>query len=281
MQVFDLTQLRTLPRISVFSSNFSRAAVPSFEESAHYDQFGSCHNIAINEESGYAYGVGSRTCSGGLHIVDINDPKNPTYVACFGGDGYVHDTQCVNYNGPDPNYANKEICFCFNEDTLTIVDVSAKQQNSFTIISRTAYPDNQYTHQGWLSEDRNYIFLDDELDELNTIIKNTRTRVFQVTNLRAPRLASVFTSTERSIDHNLYTLGDRVYLSNYCAGLRVYDVSNPTSLSELAYFDVSPTCSTIDFLGTWSNYPYFPSGNIVVSSIERGLFVLRMTVDDE
>jgi len=281
MQVYDLTQLRSLERVSVFASNFSRSLITTLEETAHYDQFGNCHNLAINEESGFAYGIGSRTCSGGLHIVDINNPTNPTYVACFGGDGYVHDTQCVNYNGPDPNYLNKEVCFCFNEDTLTIVDVSGKQQNAFTIISRTAYPDNQYTHQGWLSEDRRTVFLDDELDELYTSIKNTRTRVFDVSNLRAPRMISIFTSTQRSIDHNLYTLGNRAYLSNYCAGLRVYDISNPASLREVAYFDVSPTCATIEFLGTWSNYPYFPSGNLVVSSIERGLFVLRMTVAEE
>jgi len=94
--------------------------------------------------------------------------------------------------------------------------------------------------------------------------------------LSQPLLRSVFTSTERAIDHNLYILNNRAYLSNYCAGLRVYDITNPSSLIEVAYFDVSPDCSTADFLGTWSNYPYLPSGNIIVSSIERGLFVVRV-----
>jgi choice-of-anchor B domain-containing protein len=274
MQIFDLTQLENVKRIPVFDSNYTLSVPISFDESAWYGQFGSCHNLAINEESGYAYAVGTRTCNGGgLHTVDIQNPKSPQYAGCFGEDGYVHDTQCVNYDGPDAKYVGKEICFCYDEDSLTIVDVS--QKTSPILISRIGYVGFQYTHQGWLVPDKTHLLMDDELDELYNVNHHTRTLVWEVTNLEQPTLVSSFYSTEEVIDHNLYTLKDRAYLANYCGGLRIYDITNPLSLSEAGYFDVAPTCSTRSFLGSWSNYPYFPSGNIVISSIDRGLFVVK------
>jgi len=275
MQVFDLTQLRFVTGVPLFSGNYTVDAPIEFFETTFYGQFGSCHNIAINEASGFAYGVGSKTCNAGLHMVDISDPKNPEFAGCYSGDGYVHDTQCVIYTGPDTQHTGKEICFCYNEDTLTIVDVSTKSQP--LMISRTPYPGSQYTHQGWLLPTLDYLLLDDELDEVYNSNHHTRTMVWDVRSLAKPTLKSSFYSQLEVIDHNLYTLLDRAYLSNYCGGLRIYDTSKAatTGLSEVAYFDVSPDCQTTDFLGSWSNYPYFPSGNIVVSSIDRGLFIVK------
>ena len=91
-----------------------------------YLDFYSAHNIAINEASGYAYVVGSDTCYGGLHMVDINQPLNPLFAGCHSVDGETHDAQCVDYAGPDPDHSGAEICFNANEDTLSIVDVSIK-----------------------------------------------------------------------------------------------------------------------------------------------------------
>jgi len=283
MQVFDLTQLRDLPRYSLDLVNQTIRPVHILQETAHYDEFGSAHNIAINEDSGFAYAVGSKTCNSGLHMVNINDPINPLFSGCFGDDGYVHDTQCVNYTGPDTNYIGKEICFCYNEDTLTIVDVTNKETP--IAVSITNYNDAQYTHQGWLFPGNGYLLLNDELDELLGDEPTTRTLLWDVHLLDAPFHVSSYYATEKVIDHNLYIKGDRAYLSNYCGGLRVLDTSlvgksrddkTKNMLSEVAYLDVSPTCSTDVFLGSWSAYPYFPSGNIVVNTIERGLFVVRV-----
>jgi choice-of-anchor B domain-containing protein len=91
-----------------------------------------------------------------------------------------------------------------------------------------------------------------------------------------------------AIDHNLYITkkqrksdGKEVelaFLANYCSGLRIYDLSAvPERINEIAYFDVAPKCDEVEFAGSWSVYPYFESGSIIVSSIERGLFVLRHT----
>jgi len=226
MQVFDLTQLRGL----------TCAGIRTFTETAFYGEFTSAHNIAINEETGFAYSVGSRTCNAGLHIVDIRDPVNPTFAGCFGADGYVHDTQCVIYRGPDTRHTGKEICFGYNEDTLTVIDVSDKE--AMTIISRTPYQGSAYTHQGWLLPNQAYLLLDDELDEINGPNKHTRTMLWDVRDLQRPVIANSFYSSETAVDHNLYTLGNRAYLSNYCAGLRIYDTTLAATggqLSELGF----------------------------------------------
>merc|ERR1711976_672880 len=113
MQVFDLTQLRDL----------DGGSIKTLEETAFYGEFGNCHNIVINEDTAFAYAVGTSTCQGGLHVVDISDPTNPEYAGCYWQDVYVHDAQCVIYDGPDQDATGDEICFCYNEDTLTVVNV--------------------------------------------------------------------------------------------------------------------------------------------------------------
>ena len=273
MQVFDLTQLR------------GRSGPPvTFAETAHYNRMASAHNIAINEDSGYAYIVGAsgkNSCSGGLHMVDIRDPASPSFAGCFSADGYTHDTQCVIYDGPDVARRGREICFNSNEDTVTIVDVTNK--SAPVQLSRTSYAGFEYTHQGWLTDDQRYFLLDDELDEQRQG-HGTRTRVFDMTDLSAPAFVGHFDSTASAIDHNQYVLGNRVYQANYRAGLRILDLTDMTTgtggqvgLQEVGFFDVYPDNDAAEFNGAWSTYPYFASGNVIISGIEQGLFVVQPT----
>ncbi len=91
MQVFDLTRLRG-----------ARGGSPkTFTADTVYDEVSNTHNLDINEDTGFAYLVGTSTCRGGLHMVDIRSPKSPKFAGCFEEDGYTHDSQCVVYDGPD------------------------------------------------------------------------------------------------------------------------------------------------------------------------------------
>ena len=195
MQVFDLLQLRDL-------QPSEEGPIFELKETAHYSEMGNTHNIVANEETGYMYAVGTRTCGSGLHIVDVRDPTNPTFSGCYGNDGYVHDAQCVVYSGPDSSYVGREICFCYNEDTLTIVDVQDKE--NIELLSRTGYSGYQYTHQGWLIEDQTYLLLNDELDELSGSNPHTRSMIWNVEDLNKPVLEYSFYSEEEATDHNLY-----------------------------------------------------------------------------
>jgi len=102
--------------------------------------------------------------------------------------------------------------------------------------------------------------------------------IWDVTRLSVPTEVDSFYSSQEVIDHNQYTLGDRTFQANYCGGLRILDTSEALSqgkMTEVGFFDVSPDCDTRTFLGSWSTYPYFPSGTIVISSIDRGLFIVK------
>jgi len=218
---------------------------------------------------------GGSGCRGGLHMVDIRNPLNPTFLGCFSQDGYTHDAQCVIYDrGPDMTYRGKEICFCYNEDSLTIVDVT--QKSNPKKLGKVGYAGSRYTHQGWLDDQHRFAFANDELDEMHGNNKHTKTLIFNVADLNNPRYVNSYRSPEEAIDHNLYVKNGYVYQANYCAGLRVLKIGpgSMPKLEEFASFDVEPTCNRAQFSGAWSVYPYFPSGNIIVSSIPRGLFVL-------
>jgi len=279
MQVFDLRQLRSVG-----------ASPVEFQSSAVYHGFSHAHNIAINEESGYAYVVGysitaqSAECGKGLHIVDISNMLSPTYAGCFRyygssikeADGYTHDAQCVTYHGPDQDYLNREICVGFNEKSITFVDVTDK--SAPTEISKATYAGVQYVHQGWLTDDHRYVFQNDELDEFLGSVERTRTLVWDVIDLDDPVLLTEYEG-EQSADHNLYINGNLMYQSNYKDGLRIVDISDPAVPREIAYFDTheDDPADTYPFYGAWSNYPYFRSGAIGITSRDEGFFMVMPT----
>jgi choice-of-anchor B domain-containing protein len=275
MQVYDM---HGLP--SRASQEGRSGPPPTIEVTFWYSEHGSSHNIYINEETGFAYSIGSRTCAGGLHIIDLSTPDLPVFDSCFSNDGYTHDVECIVHNGKGKNakYAGHEICYAYNENSLTIVDVTDKANQ--IMVSRVPYTTSQYTHQGWITDDQHWILMNDELDESRSSFPEaprTRTLIWDVSDIENPAWVNTHLSPEGvfSIDHNLYIVGNKAYLSNYCSGLRILDLTNLPEVEEEAFFDVAPTCNSAVFQGTWSNYPFFESGTHVVTSIERGLFILK------
>jgi choice-of-anchor B domain-containing protein len=263
MQVFDLTQLRNVVNPPV-----------TFAETGYYAGFGSTHTLALNSTTGFAYAVGTRTCEGGLHVVDVREPTLPRTAGCFALDGYTHETQCVVYQGPDTLYRDREICLNSNEDTLTVVDVTDKLEP--IQLSRTGYDGSAYTHQGWFTEDQRFFLVNDESDE-RAFGHPTRTWIWDAADLDAPVLAAYYDGPTPAIDHNLYIRGDLVYESNYRSGLRILDARDVAqgTLRELGFFDIYPADDAPAFNGAWTSYPFFASGSVVVNGIEQGLFVLR------
>ncbi|HWC31634.1 MAG TPA: choice-of-anchor B family protein, partial [Actinomycetota bacterium] len=303
MQVFDLTRLRGVTEAQEWTRD------------AWYRLNFAAHNVAINEDTGYAYIVGGNEgivapdhCLHGLHMVDISSPKNPAFAGCYAQDGgpgtaarsvggpaedvspaaYVHDTQCVIYEGPDEDYIDREICFNASEDQVTIVDVTNKLLPQ--TLGVVVYENVAYAHQGWLSEDQRFLFVNDELDEQagnegrkeGDSLTNTRTIVLDVSDLENPKVHFEHLHETVSIDHNNYVHEGLLYQSNYTSGLRVLetafvdDEENPR-LEQVAFFDTYPETDDPIFEGTWSNYPFFESGTIAVSGIGEGLFLLRLS----
>ncbi len=269
MQVFDLTRLRNVAN-----------PPETYTEDAHYNGFGSSHNIVINEDSGYAYGVGTDTYNGGAHFINIQDPLNPVGEGGYSGSNYTHDAQVLIYNGPDTDYTGHELYIGANENHVAIVDVTDK--NNPQLIASATYTSDAYTHQGWFTEDQKYFIVGDELDEQNYGF-NTKTIVLDFTDLDNPQFSSEYFGTTPVIDHNGYTKGNDYYIANYTAGMRVLDISDIDNgnISEKGYFDTYPSNNNASFAGSWNVYPYFGSGNIVISNyLSGGLFIVKSSAID-
>lgn len=303
VQIFDLRKLLKIdPKTpKTFSTETDLTGLFS-----DYLPLGRTHNVVTNEEKGYAAAVGAAprnsTCAGGLIFIDLKDPSKPYSPGCAPQDGYIHDAQCIVYRGPHKKYYGRDICYGYNEDTLTIYDVTNKKgTNAASIISRTPYVGASYTHQGWVLDPmwQTHIIMDDELDEgeldPNRVDPNSPaidgfpvSYIWDITNLEKPVNTGFYKSSVRSVDHNQFVYDGLAYQSNYQAGLRILDVSSiprdPTGkkVKEIAYFDTYPEDDNLPGggqavwdSGTWSHFT-FPSGYIVINTIDRGPFVVKM-----
>jgi len=119
-------------------------------------------------------------------------------------------------------------------------------------------------------------FSNDEGDEPSGLVETTRTLVWDVTDLDDPVLMSEYFATTTETDHNLYVLDDLLYESNYGAGLRIIDISDPDNIHEVGFFDTDPG---LGCCGSWSNYPYFRSGAVGVTGGGAGFFMVKKHED--
>lgn len=272
LQVFDLTRLR------------DQTAFQTFEPDYVFKGFGSAHNVAINETSGFAYVIGARKGNGAYYaggpvFFDLSNPARPLQVGGYSESSYTHDAHIVSYLGPDADHQGREILFGSNSDggennKLIVLDVTDKE-NPILIASKT-YGNGGYTHQGWVDENQRFFYLGDELDEIR-YGHRTKTLVFDMQNLDEPILHHTYEGPTYAIDHNGYTFGDRYYISNYTAGLRVVDISGIADgqMEEVGHFDTYPASDGTGFAGVWNVYPFFESGIIAISDSDNGLFLVR------
>ncbi|MEW5882946.1 MAG: choice-of-anchor B family protein [Armatimonadota bacterium] len=236
---------------------------------------GRSHNVAIDTMSGFLYTCGSNQGTGTTMCFSLADPANPVQVGPASMTAsYMHDSQIVTYtSGP---YSGRQILFGSSEGRgIDIYDVTNK--NSPFLIKRVTYPNVGYCHQAWLDEERKYLYVDDEFDENNNGF-TTRTIVISVESLENAQYVTSFTSGRPAIDHNLYVRDGIIFEANYRSGLRIFDANvDPLNPPQVGWFDTYPENDNRGYNGAWSNYPFFPSGTVIVSDIERGLFILDVS----
>ena len=268
LQVFDLLQLDNV------------TTPTSFIESAYYGGFGHSHTIAIDPESKLLMAMGSNTFNGGPHLVDISNPLQPILVGGYQDAGYTHDGTILTYNGPDINHQGDVIVVACNGNSgWGVVTLNVTDPTDILFLDNYEYPERGYTHQGWFTKDMAHYLVDDELDEQN-LGTTTRTHIFDFSDLDNIAYMNYYLGSSTSIDHNLYVKDQFVYESNYRSGVRILDASRVSTgeLNEVGYFDLFPANDLPQFSGTWSNYPYLPSGVNLATSMYDGFFVLRPTL---
>ena len=276
-QGLQIIDLRSLP------GNVSLAGTFSGISRAHNVYLGNVDystGQALPGLNPYLVVAGADVDGGAFRILDLSDPAAPQETAPAPATAqYVHDATSFVISDERtaaclPGHNPCELYIDFNENTVDIWDVTDKAE-PFQI-SSTSYPQSGYTHSGWWTEDKHHMFIQDELDERNFNL-NTTLRTLNLIDLAAPTVTHTWTGSRRCIDHNGFVKGDRLYMSNYRCGLTVLDVADPNDPQEVGFFDTFPVPmeNSANFNGAWGTYPFLPSGTLLVSDIEGGLFVLK------
>ncbi|MET0387574.1 MAG: choice-of-anchor B family protein [Polyangiales bacterium] len=267
LQVFDMKELGTTASMEKLTPTATYRGTDEAPVS-------NAHNIVVNDATKTAFLVGARSCKGGLHMVDLTDPKQPKFVGCATNSVYIHDAMCLNYAGPDTDYTGKEICVTYNgADGISIVDVTDRAAPKE--ITTFDYEGASYTHQGWFTQGQRYLVVDDELDEQRSR-EPTKTFVFDLNDLDKPVPMETFVAKTNATDHNLYILGHYAYQANYTEGMRILDLHDVASskLSEVAFFDSLPSASGSEMRGAWTAFPYLKNNVVVMQTTESGMFIL-------
>ena len=220
--------------------------------------FETAHNIYI-DENGVLYVFGADYGIGGALMYDLAaNPENPPLLGVF-NDYYLHDGMARG----DTLWGG-----AINDGVFTVIDVSDKQNPS--IIGSNATPNN-FSHNCWISDNGDYLFTTDE-------VSGAYVAAYDVSNLNdigeVDRIQAWSPQTN-VIPHNTHVDGDFIVTSYYTDGVSVVDVSNPSNMVEVGYYDTSENYSGGGFNGAWGAYPWLPSGNILVTDIETGLYVLE------
>jgi len=227
--------------------------------------FTTSHNIYI-DENGYAYIFGADTGNGGAVILDLTqDPMNPTLAGIF-DNYYLHDGMVRG----DTLWGSAIYAGVFS-----IIDVSDKSNPEIM----STYPTScQFTHNAWISDDNNYLFTTDETAGCYVGSYD----VSDIYDIQEIDLIQEWTGDgadgdqENVVPHNTHVLGDYLVTSYYTSGITIIDASDPFNLIEVGYYDTSPLSgSNMD--GCWGAYPYLPSGLMLATDQQEGLFVLHST----
>ncbi|RMG79370.1 MAG: choice-of-anchor B family protein [Bacteroidetes bacterium] len=220
--------------------------------------FETAHNL-IGDENGYLYIFGADYGNGGAIILDLNqDPLNPVEVGLF-DTYYIHDG---NVKG-DTLWAS-----CINDGIHAMIDVSDKAN---PVVMATFSTPHNFTHNSWYSDNSKYVFTTDE-------VSGAYITSYDVSDFSNITELDRFQSNPGSgvIPHNAHYINGYLVISYYRDGLVVVDAARPHNLIEVANYDTSPNYSGDGFNGAWGAYPWLPSGLVLVSDIEEGLYVFSV-----
>lgn len=256
----QIVDLNAIPATSASSYNYHTYT----GDGSINGQLNTVHALHIDTVQKYVYLYGTNLFGGGAVVLDINtDPYNPTYAGHYQNPqyNYVHD----GYVDNDTLYASH-----IYNGVFTMVDMTNKNA---PVVLATQQTPTAFTHNTWLSTDRKYIFTTDE----NT---NSYLGCYDVSN------PSNITEMDRiqsqnpgsgSIVHNTHVLNANWAVTSwYRDGITIVDITRPHNLVTVGYFDTYNGTGN-GFDGAWGVYPFLPSGTIVVSNIDEGLFVLSPT----
>jgi len=224
--------------------------------------FTKAHNIYIDTATAKLYACASNTA---MDVYNLNTVTgDPELIYSYNDVGHVHDAFVRN----DSAYLN-----CGN-DGFRVLDFSNVGQigdQPTLLATLTSYPDAGYNHSGWLSDDGTIYAMQDENHGYNI-------KMLDVSDLSNITVLATFNSgvDQNSMAHNGIIKGDNLYISYYHDGLRVFDISDPYNPIQTWEYDTYSPNNHTSYKGAWGVYPYLPSGNIIVSDMQTGLYIIEL-----
>jgi len=220
---------------------------------------GSSHNVFGDPDRSLVYVVGSNTGVGGLQILDASDPVNLVEIGAWQGQ-YIHD---VSLEG---TLAYVSMIYV---DRFRILDVS---DSTNPVNYGHVFPDAS-NHASWPLGDGIHVAIAAERG-------GGHLKIVDISDPNAIALSDEDDPAPNASIHNIHVQGTRAYASWYARGTRVYDVSVPTAIAEIGYFDTYPPSDDGGVgPGNWGVYPHLPSGTIAANDGTYGLFLLRYDTD--
>ena len=224
--------------------------------------FTKAHNIFIDTASAKMYACASNNA---MDVYSLHVPSSPALIYSYSSVGHVHDAYVRN----DTAYLN-----CGNQG-LRVMDFSMVNNlgdQPQQLASLISYPDAGYNHSGWLSDDGSIYAMQDENHGYDI-------KILDVSDLNNISVIATFNSgvDSQSMAHNGIIKGDLLYVAYYHDGLRVFDISDPNNPVQVNSYDTYAPNNHTSYRGAWGVYPYLNSGNILVSDMQSGLYVLDMS----
>lgn len=214
------------------------------------------HNIFIDSTSELLYHCGGQN-QGAVTIFDIRTPQEPVLI-----DSYKHfDGTLLSY--AHDAFVRNDTAYLNCESAMVVVDFSdLDNPNTITVLDESEYPFNGYNHSGWLTDDgKTYVMADE------TNFKDIK--VFDVGSLPDIDLHTTLNPGNEGVHmpHNPIIKGKYLYVSYYTNGIQIWDIEDPTNPIKTHYFipENDPN--------TWGVYPFLPSGNIITSDFQNGLYI--------
>ncbi len=237
--------------------------------------FGSAHDMYIDEANARLYIVGG---PGSMVILDISSPDEPQLLAQLDlQDTYIHDL-----------YVRDNIAYCSSAwDGLYVWNLEDVNNPVLLATLET----NGYNHSNWVSEDGNIIIVAEEvpngLPMLTVDATNMEDNDLTVLDeFSFPNVENAPTDLTNATPHNPYIIGDLAIVSYYEDGIVVLDLSDPSNVEKVAVFDSHPENDDpnnpdeygyFGYRGCWGVYPFLPSGNIIATDFDHGVYVLELT----
>jgi len=235
---------------------------------ATYSYSGYTKTHSISQSGPYLYLHGGNntqggTDPGGVTILDITNPQSPVKRGSW-SNFYIHDSRILN----DTIYA----CNIYDPPGTISVINAANKDNLVTIGSWVNNP-NPFPHNCAIPNDRRYIYTTDE-----TSTPNGKLKVWNKTNLNNVTLVTTWmpTNISTAIVHNVEIYNNLAVVAHYTAGIRILDISNPVSPTEIAWYDTYPNNNSSNFAGCWGVFMFPSSGKIIGSDMQGGLFVIKV-----